>query len=417
MKAPAQEQRSSLPEGFEYRLHLGPAATSRELKSAPRHRWFYFPHSFSPRLVFQLFDEWRLREGDRVLDNFVGSGTTLLAAQERGLTAVGVDMSPLAVMVSNTKASTYDPASLRCTLKQLVPTGENPASSGLDLIPRLLKAYTDEERRALASLLHLILALQTPHRAFFLLALIWTARTYSRAVSDGGWFRWQDWPDRSPELLDAFRSTVDTMVDDVEATKSKRSATVEATLADARRLPLPTASVDAAITSPPYANRHDYSRVFHVDLLLLGLAEAAIKQLRYSSIRSHVEAKAPNGFEAALQQLEEPKQMPELLTDMDTGGDKRVSRMLKGYFQDLSLSLAEASRVLRPSGHVAYIVGNVQHAGVMVPVDQMLAEMAPEVGLVFEKAWVLRLRGNSAQQMSTYGRQPSRETAVIFKKV
>ena len=38
---------------------------------------------------------------------------------------------------------------------------------------------------------------------------------------------------------------------------------------DARSLPLRSDSVDAVLTSPPYPNRHDYSRVFHIELLLL----------------------------------------------------------------------------------------------------------------------------------------------------
>jgi len=42
----------------------------------------------------------------------------------------------------------------------------------------------------------------------------------------------------------------------------------------------------------------------------------------------------------------------------------------------------------------------------MIPVDEILAEMAPQVDLEFDKAWVLRRRGNSAQQMGEYGREP-----------
>ena len=80
------------------------------------------------------------------------------------------------------------------------------------------------------------------------------------------------------------------------------------------------------------------------------------------------------------------------------------------------LSLLEVSRILRNGGHAAYVIGNVRHAGVMVPVDEILGEMAPQVGLEFDKAWVLRRRGNSAQQMGEFGRQPARETVVQLKK-
>ena len=90
----------ALPPAFEYRPELAPSATSRELKAAPRHRWYYFPHSFSHRLVGKVLDHWDFSANGTLADNFVGSGTTLLTARERGLTAVGFDLSPLAVTES-----------------------------------------------------------------------------------------------------------------------------------------------------------------------------------------------------------------------------------------------------------------------------------------------------------------------------
>ncbi len=34
----------------------------------------------------------------------------------------------------------------------------------------------------------------------------------------------------------------------------------------------------------------------------------------------------------------------------------------------------------------------------------------------FVGAWVARLRGNSAQQMGRFGREPARESVVIFRR-
>ena len=65
---------------------------------------------------------------------------------------------------------------------------------------------------------------------------------------------------------------------------------------------------------------------------------------------------------------------------------------------------------------MAYVLGNVRHAGVMVPVDEITAELSSQVGLIFDAAWIMRLRGNSAQQMGQYGREPARETIVLMSK-
>ena len=173
---------------------------------------------------------------------------------------------------------------------------------------------------------------------------------------------------------------------------------------------------DGLITSPPYANRHDYSRVFHIDLLLLGLAESEVKTLRHGSIRSHVEAKRPDGYKNMLKNYNVPEPLEAVLGKVNAHADSRIKPLLKGYFEDIYLSLLEVSRILRPGGRAAYVVGNVRHAGVMVPVDEIVAALAFQVKLTFDVGWVLRLRGNSAQQMAHYGREPARETVVLLSK-
>jgi hypothetical protein len=117
-----------------------------------------------------------------------------------------------------------------------------------------------------------------------------------------------------------------------------------------------------------------------------------------------------------LRNYTEPVLLRDTIDAIPPDSDPRILPLLKGYFQDIYLSLLEVSRILCENGHAAYVIGNVRHAGVMIPVDEILAEMAPQVGLEFDKAWVLRRRGNSAQQMGEYGRDPSRETVVLMNK-
>ena len=189
-----------------------------------------------------------------------------------------------------------------------------------------------------------------------------------------------------------------------------------ARLADARRLPLLGSCADGFITSPPYANRHDYSRVFHIALLLLGAGEAGVKKLRHRSIRSHVEAKTPHSRLRRLEDYSRPALLEEVLEDLPATADGRIHRLLSGYFEDVYLSLLEVARILRPGGTAAYVVGNVRHAGVMVPTDTITAELAQQTGLQFEEGWVMRVRGNAAQQMKRYGREPSRESVILLSK-
>jgi hypothetical protein len=93
-----------------------------------------------------------------------------------------------------------------------------------------------------------------------------------------------------------------------------------------------------------------------------------------------------------------------------------VKEMLDGYFLDLYLTLREVRRVCKRRARVAFVVGNAQYRGVPLAVDELTAEVGEQAGLKCEKLLVARYRGNSAQQMGKYGRNPSRESVVVFRR-
>lgn len=414
MKGASESHLLTHPPGFEPRLHLAPLATAKELKTAPRHRWFYFPHSYSPRLIYEVLDHWNFPQNGLLVDNFVGSGTTLLAARQRGLSVLGYDLSPLAVIVANTKVTTYNDTQLGQALPKIL---NGRIKSDFPTSDRLAKAFTEHELGELSRLLGSIRELQGPLHHFFLVAFLWTAKSFSRAVPDGGWFRWRDWPNRGHEVKQAFEEKAIRMISDVRSLNWKNSAPLAAArIADARKLPLSASSVDGLITSPPYANRHDYSRIFQIELLFLGLTEPRITKLRHSAFRSHVEAKVPGSIRQSGKAYKVPDTLTEVIDRLPSDADPRIQPLLEGYFEDVYFSLLEVSRILKSGGRAAYVLGNVRHAGVMVPVDEITAEISHQAGLAFDTAWIMRFRGNSAQQMGNYGREPARETIVFLSR-
>ncbi len=408
---------SKFPEGFDYHSDLRQAATAQDLRKAPRHRWFYFPHSYSPLLVYKILEQWELSENATLADNFVGSGTTLVVARERGLKAMGYDLSPLAVMATNAKIASYKPTQLKSTLTEILKAKDSDANFA-DIPKRLTRAFTKMELNEICQIANRINLLSGNQHNFFLTSLLSTARQFSRAVPDGGWFRWKDWPDQSKEIRSNFQLITAGMIDDVSETSSGTKYRYrKARLADARKLPLSGQSIDGLITSPPYANRHDYSRVFHIELLLMGSTEPEITSLRHSSLRSHVEARRQESYTNRLRRYSKPQILDNILTSLPDDSDKRIRPMLEGYFEDIFLSLQEVHRVLRNGGRAAYIVGNVRHSGIMVPVDEIIGQIATQTGLTLQAAWVMRLRGNSAQQMREFGREPSRESILFLSKI
>lgn len=392
--------------------------TPKPLEGKPIHRWYVFPHSFTSELVHTLADEWGLGPDDHILDPFAGAGTTILAAKELGIPATGYDLSPLAVFASRTKIANYSVRRLEQIWSRLAKgmrasqwngAARKYAELVCKALPgRLLGAFDAIDRcigRTAGS---------KAERDFFRLALLAILPNYSRAVATGGWLKWVPKRNGVSTVVLALEERVRLMLEDLRGTHLPRRALWRIDVADARTLPDASALYSAVITSPPYPNRHDYTRVFGVELMFAFLDWEGTRQLRYQSFHSHPEAR-PKRAEA--DGYEQPRALDRAVARVRNRlKDPRVPEMLEGYFLDMYLALREMRRVCQRGAKIALVVGNAQYCGERIAVDELTAEVGEQAGLTCEKLLVARYRGNSAQQMGRFGRNPSRETVVVFRK-
>jgi len=393
--------------------------TPKPLHTKPIHRWYIFPHSFSSELVHALIDEWGLGKKDRILDPFVGAGTTLLAAREKLIPATGYDLSPLAVLAARTKIRPYDLPRLEEAWRSLEKSIDATRWNGVrkpypELVKRALPGKLLGAFEAIAAEIERLPKATPAEREFFRLALLGTIPKYSRAVATGGWLKWVRSSKKAPSLPSEMERRVLEMMADLRKVKLCSGSKWQVRQGDARQLPDRDGTYSAVITSPPYPNRHDYTRVFGVELMFGFLNWEETRQLRYQNFHSHPEARPErpekNGYVP-------PRHLIRAVALIGRArGDPRIVRMLEGYFLDMFLCLREANRVCRPGAPIAFVVGNAQYYGLPIPVDELTAEVGKQAGLECEKVLVARYRGNSAQQMREYGRNPSRESIVIFRK-
>ena len=391
--------------------------TPRAARNQPVHRWHLFPHSFTSHLVHALIDEWELDEQDAVLDPFAGAGTTLVAAKAKGVPASGHDLSPLAVLISNVKAASVSRNGLESTWLRLrdLPARFPPAVVARDHPPLVRRALPNGRLEAFDALAARIgdLDCSSSERDFFRLALISIIPRFSRAVANGGWLRWSDDDAAEGTVEDAFHARVEMMLSDVPdgaPAGDGHGGGWRTTIADARGLPDSDGTRTAVITSPPYPNRHDYTRVFGVELMFAFLDREGNRALRYQSFHSHPEARPerpPADEYVAPGRLER---------NIDHLKDARIRRMLRGYFLDMYLCLREITRVCRRNAKIALVLGNARYGGKAILVDEFTAELGERAGLTCQEIRAVRWRGNSAQQMGKYGRLASRESVVLFEK-
>ena len=395
----------------------GGLVTPQSGRNAARHRWYLFPHSFAAQLIQHLVDEWALGCEDRILDPFVGSGTTLLAGMQAGVSVYGYDLSPLAVFASRTKAMSFDRDSLKDAWERLKEqiARRGKEYTGREYAALVHRALPDGRLAAFDSIFRDIdkLRCHPEERDFFRLGLLAILPAFSHAVGNGGWLRWTNAGKTAKKIEQVYHERIDSMLLDIgidEKNDGKKTSWGVA-LADARQMPCADSTYTAVITSPPYPNRHDYTRIFGVELLVAFQDAEANRALRYQMFHSHPEARPTRPMDVNYQA---PGSLGESMKHVH---DKRLRRMIDGYFLDMYLCLKEIRRVCRTGGRAALVVGNAQYGGVPLEVDELTAEVGEQAGLRCTEIRTVRVRGNSAQQMATFGRKEARESVVFFENL
>src|SRR3989338_1284568 len=71
------------------------------------HDYFRYYGKFPSTVAAQLLEQYPAPKNGILLDNFAGSGTSLVEASLRGVKSVGIDINPLAVLSCKVKTSIY----------------------------------------------------------------------------------------------------------------------------------------------------------------------------------------------------------------------------------------------------------------------------------------------------------------------
>ena len=71
--------------------------------------WIYpYKGKFHPQMIRALLNIIKVKAGETLLDPFVGSGTAILEAQLLSINGIGIDISPLCVLISRVKTESID---------------------------------------------------------------------------------------------------------------------------------------------------------------------------------------------------------------------------------------------------------------------------------------------------------------------
>jgi SAM-dependent methyltransferase len=350
-------------------------------------------HAFAARCPPPLA-RWAIEtftdRGDYVLDVMCGSGTTLVESALTGRYGWGVDIDPLARLVTMAKAVPV-PAdtveSLAINVKSQAPTIED--DGWRPDLPRLDYWFRSDVCADLARLRRLITELTKagPLRqlAWAMFSSLIVGRTSVANARDLVHSRhhhraWDVDPDTVGRYVRGLERAARLMRGYAELLPADRR--IPALRGDdARLIAIPDSTVDLVFFSPPYVSALDYPRAhaFAIAWLsdVLGMTSS---EYRLHARRYVGSDRAPMAAATSTQPL--PAATGNAAVDKAVAALGHIPErawVVSRYFADMSAVLSEAARVTRPGGHVVVVVCPSNIRQVHVPTHEIFKTLSPAV--------------------------------------
>ena len=308
-------ERQRLVDRFGDRLTVNPELTRKAVsyqgnRRVPGLRWLKYKEGFSRTLVEHMLEDFRPTS---VLDPFAGIGTTPLIAASRGMRATGVEIMPVGVLAANAIAEAANGVSKRelesagTSLLDAVTSREDaPSEYAFPHVRITQAAFPPETESAIARVREFLSTVDNDSIQTMLnFACMSVLEAVSYTRKDGQYLRWDYRSGRAlrarvnkgPILsfAQALGERLSEMLQDMGPLKQEfGGASPEFLTGSSLELlrGLPDASFDMVMTSPPYANRYDYTRTYALELAWLGYDNDDFATLRQRLLSATVENKS-----------------------------------------------------------------------------------------------------------------------------
>lgn len=408
-----------------------------------------FPYyaGYSPKFVKDVLKHLDLKAGARVLDPWVGSGTTVQVAKSLGYEAFGFDLNPALVVVSKARILGAETEPSLETIAQNIVARATRARKSLVLQNDALEAwFGDSSSRSLRSIESEIqsllvskngylslatkvnLAQVSSLAAFFYVALFRTIRKISDdnlKTSNPTWTKnaegfehiYKSWvaigevflqqvKEMSPLLLNGKLAGPPS-----EAAKIILGSSVELQLSD---------KVDAIVTSPPYCTRIDYVVATLPELAAMRIGGVEqIKKLRDGmigtpTIQGQKMVTNPLWGRTCTAFLDDVSKHP------SKASDGYYLKCFKQYFSSAFDSMSSANGALADGGKAVFVVQDSFYKDIHNDLPTIFTEMAANIGWKLEDRADFKAK-NTLAGINTRSKKyrksaEATEAALIFRK-
>lgn len=346
-------------------FHWDIPQTIREL-SYLTHNFFRYYGKFPPTIPRRLIRDYRPAKGTWILDNFSGSGTTLVEAACEGHPSIGIDISPLATLASRVKTRHVDLHNLQAVYESLLVTLSSKSLLDAKHLPPekvLDKWFRPDTVEQLSHLKRALLDLEPgPERDFLSLAFFAIIRRVSHAY-DGEVRPHVNVTKTQRDVFAAFKKKYADMVARMASFKRESSHNVPtlSLTADNRNLDVDINwskhPVGLVISHPPYLNCFDYFPVYKLEYLwAVGFAEPGL-DIEYGELRK-------------------------LETRCWPATDKRI---FDSYFEDLEEAYRQVADLVSRGTRCCVVLGDCSIRGEVVPVLDRFSDIMETIGFSLER--------------------------------
>lgn len=322
------------------------------------HSHYRYYGKFPSVVAGQLLDQFPPPSKEHyVLDNFCGSGTTLVEAKLRGIKSFGVDISWLSCLATNVKANAVDTKKVKDTLNRIskqfyekTVKHTPPEDSFVE------KWFEKETARDLAALREIIQNLpRSIEKDFFLVAFIGIIRRVSKAY-DGEVRPHINKAKKQRNVYEAFSKKVRDMCSDHDDYMRLIEEKTQSRCLLGSNVELPDILNDGkchlVISHPPYLNSFNYTPVFSLEFYWGAPFETeytdGLKNLHRQELTAHPASE----------------------------------KIADSYFRHLEQCYKETYRIQSPGGYLAIVIGDCTRNGELIPVLEKTIEIAKKIGYV-----------------------------------
>lgn len=396
------------------------------------HDWYRFVLSFPPHLVRDYIKKFQLNSTHTILDPFCGTGTTLVESSKHGIPSIGIEAIPVLQMAARTKVNWNVDCGALLEHSLLVAKEVNER---LKKYGNLLKILDTEKEKLIIKdsispvPLHKSLVFlevlgdmgddrfDDIERTAFAKQLVYSYSNLQFGPEVGVSRKKKI----DVEVVDLWLKQIQKMVADLREYGSENNVLSKVYLGDSRSIStiLNKESIDAIITSPPYPNEKDYTRITRLESVLLDFmtVKANLRESKENLLRSNTRNIYKGDEDEKwivkhqhILDLADSIESKRIKLGKTSGFERLYHKVVKNYFGGMARHLEELKITLRPGAQLAYVVGQ-QSSYFQIPIrtGELLSDIAIEMGYELISIDLFRTR------LSTVTKAKLKEEIVILR--